>query len=72
MHIKIAVMTGAKKESVKARKAGGYAIAVSVLPERGEANSRALELLREHLGPSVRILRIVSGHHSPHKTVLAE
>lgn len=69
MHIKIAVTTGAKKESVKARTAGGYAIAVSALPERGEANARALELLRAHLGPSVRVLRIVSGHHGSHKVV---
>lgn len=72
MHIKIVVTTEAKKESVRERKAGEYAIAVSVAAERGLANARALALLRAHLGSSIRIMRIVSGHHSPHKTILAE
>ncbi|MFA6158245.1 MAG: DUF167 domain-containing protein [Candidatus Paceibacterota bacterium] len=72
MHLKITVTTETKKESVREKKAGEYAVAVSVAPERGLANARALKLLRAHLGPSKRVIRIVSGHHSPHKTVLVE
>jgi len=71
MHIKISVRTDSKREFVLEEK-DGYVVAVSVPAERGMANDRALELLRRHLGDSKRVIKIESGHHSPHKVVLVE
>jgi len=72
MYIKVYVNVGAKKESVKEEKSNEYLVAVNMPAERGLANTRALELLRAYFGTSKRVIRIVSGHHSPHKIVLIE
>lgn len=72
MYVKVYVNAGATKELVKEEKNGQYLIAVNVPAERGLANTRALELLRAYIGKSKRVIRIVSGHHSPHKIVLIE
>ena len=71
MHIKVSVRTDSKREFVREEK-DGFLVAVAVPPERGLANDRVLELLRKHLGPSKRVIKIESGHHSPHKVILIE
>ena len=72
MYIKVYVNASAKKETVKEEKKDEYLISVNVPAERGLANRRALELLRAHLRTSFRVIKIVSGHHSPHKIILIE
>lgn len=72
MYIKVYVTAGAKNESVKEEKKDEYLVMVNMPAERGLANARALELLRAHFGTSKRVIKIVSGHHSPHKIVLIE
>jgi uncharacterized protein YggU (UPF0235/DUF167 family) len=71
MHIKVSVRTDSKREFVKIEK-DSYLVAVSMPAERGLANDRVLELLRIHLGPTKRVIKIESGHHSPHKVILVE
>jgi len=72
MYIKVYVNAGAKRELVKEEKPDEYLVAVNVPAERGLANARALQLLCAHFGVSKRVIKIVSGHHSPHKIVLVE
>ncbi|MFA6095855.1 MAG: DUF167 domain-containing protein [Candidatus Paceibacterota bacterium] len=72
MYAKVSVRTGSKKEFVKQEGPDAYLIAVAAPPERGLANERVIELLREHIGGERLMLRIVSGHHSPHKIVSIE
>ena len=74
MYIRVSVRTDAKVEFVKEEGENSYLIAVKASPERGLANERVLGLLREHLGAEKKrlIIRIVSGHHSPHKLISIE
>lgn len=72
MYIKIHVLADSKRENIEKESEDSYAISVSTPAERGLANKRALELLRSHLGPSKRVIKIVSGHQSPHKIVSVE
>ncbi len=70
MFIKINVKTGAKKESVKKISDDKLEISVKEPAEKGLANERVLELVREHLKEyNVKEVRLVSGHHSPHKII---
>ncbi len=71
MYIKVFVCPEARIEGVQS-DGDGYTISVDAPASRGLANKRALELLRCYLGPTQRVIRIVSGHHSPHKIVLIE
>lgn len=71
MYIKILVCPDARTESVQG-DGEEYIVSVGVPASRGLANKRALELLRCNLGPSKKVIRIVSGHHSPHKIILIE
>lgn len=74
MYIRVSVRTDAKVEFVKKEGDARYLIAVKASPERGLANERVLELLREHFGSESErlIIRIASGHHSPHKLISIE
>lgn len=74
MYIRVSVRTDAKVEFVKKEGDTSYLIAVKASPERGLANERVLELLREYLGGGEKrlIIRIAGGHHSPHKLISIE
>jgi uncharacterized protein YggU (UPF0235/DUF167 family) len=78
MYIRVSVRTDAGVEFVKKESDNSYLIAVKVSPERGLANERVVELLRDHLSinsPSKGrrlVIRIASGHHSPHKLISIE
>ena len=65
--IKIKVTTGSKKEGVEELGENNYAVSVKVKAERNQANIRALELLNNHLKLPPRSIRLISGHHHPHK-----
>jgi hypothetical protein len=80
MYIKVKVKTGSKKEQIKKISEDIFEIEVKVPAEKGLANKRILELVREYfkarLGDdkvgqvyNVREVRLVSGHHSPHKII---
>ena len=67
MYIKVHVVTESKQEVVTEKDDLLY-VSVREKAQQGLANRRMLELLRARFGTRTEI-RIVSGHHSPHKIV---
>lgn len=69
MYIKVHVIPKSREETVK-EKEGILYVSVREKAEQGAANRRMLELVRSHFGGAEgKRLKIVSGHHSPHKIV---
>ncbi|OHA28052.1 MAG: hypothetical protein A3D56_00025 [Candidatus Taylorbacteria bacterium RIFCSPHIGHO2_02_FULL_45_35] len=69
MYIKVHVQAGVKEEKFEKVAPDSFEVAVRQKAERGMANDRVLELVREHFGRSVGAIRIISGHHSPTKII---
>lgn len=67
MYIKVQVIPESREEAVQ-EKGGVLYVSVREKAEQGAANRRMLELLRVRFGQGKR-LRIVSGHHAPHKII---
>ncbi len=65
MYIKINVAAGEKREVINKTSLDHYDISVREPAERNLANKRILDIVRE-MYPK-RLVRIVSGHHSPSK-----
>lgn len=67
MYIKVQVIPESKEETVSEK---GEVLYVSVRDKaaQGAANRRMLQLVQAKFGPGKR-LRIVSGHHFPHKLI---
>lgn len=61
------VVAGAKKENFTCDAPDHCTITVRQQAERNMANTRVRELVASHYGCTVSAVRIVSGHHSPHK-----
>jgi len=72
MYIKIHVQAGVKEEKFEKVAPDSFEVAVRQKAERGMANARVLELVREHLRGQSGAIRIVSGHHSPTKIISIE
>lgn len=68
-YIKVRVKTGQKKESVLEKSATSFSISVKEKAERNAANVRIIKIIAERLGVPIKKVRIVSGHHSPSKTL---
>ncbi len=68
MHIKVKVKTDSKKESVTKKAPDSYIISVKEPAERGQANKRVVELLRNNF-KGYNEIKIISGHHSPSKII---
>ncbi len=69
MFVKIKIIVGAKEESFKRISDDRFEVSVRELPERGFANNRLLELVREHFRVYNGSIRIVSGHHKSNKII---
>jgi len=69
MYIKIKVIAGAKKEKVIKKNDDHFEMSVKEPAERGLANKRVTELVREYFKVYNGDVRIVSGHHSPSKII---
>ena len=67
MYLKVKVTANAKREKVERVKEGVFEIAVKEKTERNMANKKVLELVAKHYKVPVGKVRIVSGHHRPHK-----
>jgi uncharacterized protein (TIGR00251 family) len=65
MYIKVKVVTKAKKEKVEEVAVDHLEIWVKEPAENNRANERILEIIRAKYPR--RMVRIVSGHHSPSK-----
>ncbi len=68
MYIKIKVQAGAKKEKFEKISKDHFSISIKEPAERGLANKRVIELVREYF-KVYNDVRIVSGHHSPGKII---
>jgi uncharacterized protein (TIGR00251 family) len=67
MLIAVRVTTAARRESVVKENDSRYAVSVLEKPERGLANKRVLEIMRNlYPGKSVKL---VHGQHSPSKII---
>ena len=67
MYIKLRVIPGSKKEEITVLSEDTFRILVKEEAEHNQANIRVLELMKERF-PG-KIIRIVSGHHSPSKII---
>lgn len=68
MYIHATVHTKTKKEEVVENKPGYFDVWIKEPAERGLANKKVLELLRNHLKIKGQ-MKIVSGHHHPKKMI---
>ncbi len=67
MYIRVNAVPGSKKESVTKLAPDRYHIHVKEPAERNMANNRIKALLARELGLKEGVVRLVSGHRSPHK-----
>ena len=72
MYIKVVVQTGARKESIHKTSVDHFKISVREKAERNMANKRILELIANHFKISTKKVRIINGHHHPHKLLIVE
>jgi uncharacterized protein YggU (UPF0235/DUF167 family) len=69
-YIQVRATAGAKKESIEAVGTNKWRVSVRAKAERGSANARIKEVLAEHLGIEVKMLRLVKGATSSSKLFL--
>ncbi|OHA21315.1 MAG: hypothetical protein A2849_03200 [Candidatus Taylorbacteria bacterium RIFCSPHIGHO2_01_FULL_51_15] len=67
MYIKVHVIPESREEGI-AEKGELLYVSVACEARQGAANRRMLELLRAKFGAGAE-LRIVGGHHAPHKII---
>jgi uncharacterized protein YggU (UPF0235/DUF167 family) len=72
MYIKVKVTASAKKEFLSKKSEDTFLISVKEPAEQNQANKRILELIAGYFGISSKCVRIISGHHSPHKILSLE
>lgn len=72
IYIKATVATGVKKESILAKKPDHFEISVKEKAEKNMANKKVIELLASYFKLSEKKIRIVNGHHHPHKLLVVD
>lgn len=72
MYIKAIVKAGMKKENVKQTSPDHFEISVQEKPERNMANKRIVWLIANFFQVPIKKVRIVNGHHHPHKLLVIE
>ncbi len=69
MYIKAIVTAGARKEKFVKKSEDTFEISVKEKAERNMANKRVVELVSEHFATPKGRVRIINGHHHPHKLI---
>lgn len=72
MYIKAVVVADAKKEKFTEKSKDHFDISVKEKAEKNMANKRVIELLALHFKVSARKVRIINGHHHPHKLLAVD
>ncbi|MFA6324748.1 MAG: DUF167 domain-containing protein [Candidatus Paceibacterota bacterium] len=72
IYIKVIVTTGVKKESIIEKKSNYFEISVKEKAERNMANKRVVEIIANYFKVSVKKVRIINGHHHPHKLLVVD
>lgn len=67
MYIKVSVMTEQKREEFRKISADSFEARLTEEAKQNRANRRLIELVREYFKMPTGVVRIVSGHRSPHK-----
>ena len=67
MRIKVKVKSNAKKEEIKKIDEDYYEVRVTVVPEKGKANKRVIEILSKHFKIPKSKIRLVRGETSREK-----
>jgi len=69
MYIKVIVISGAKKEKFVKKTEDVFEVSVKEKAERNMANKRVAELISENFLIPVNKIKIINGHHHPHKLI---
>jgi uncharacterized protein YggU (UPF0235/DUF167 family) len=72
IYIKTVVTAGAKKESILVKKPDHFEISVKEKAGRNLANQKVIELLANYFKVPIKKVRIVNGHHHPHKLLVVD
>ena len=72
MYIKVLVLTEQKREEFRKISGDSFEARLTEEAKQNLANKRLLEFVREHFKMPTGVVRIVSGHHSPHKILGVE
>ncbi|OGI10926.1 MAG: hypothetical protein A2Y40_10475 [Candidatus Margulisbacteria bacterium GWF2_35_9] len=67
--INVKVISNAKKEEIILEDNSHLKVKLSIVPEKGKANKRLIELLSEYFNVSKSRLRIVSGEFNKNKII---
>lgn len=71
-YIKVIVSTNMKKDSVVKKSVDHFLISVKEKPENNTANKKVIELLSSFFEISKNKIRIINGHHHPHKLLVLD
>lgn len=71
-YIKVIAKTKAKKENIIQKSENHFEINVKEKAEKNMANKRIIELLSVYFDVPFGKIRIVNGHHHPHKLLVLE
>ena len=66
------VMAGAKKESMIQKSSDHFMISVKEKAEKNMANKKVIELLALYFKVPKSKVRIINGHHHPHKLLVID
>ena len=72
MYIKVVVRAGERKEELKQTKEDHFEIKVKEKAEKNMANRRVIEMLALFFKLPQNKIRVVNGHHHPHKLLVIE
>jgi len=72
MYIKVVVSSNMKKDSIIAKSVDHFDINVKDKAERNMANQKVIGLLASHFKVPKSKIRIVNGHHHPHKLLVID
>lgn len=71
-YIKVVVTTKSKKDNITAKSVDHFVINVKDKPENNMANKKIIDLLASYFKVSKEKIRIINGHHHPHKLLVID
>ncbi len=72
MYIKVVAKAGSKKENFIQKSKDHFEISVKEKAENNMANKRIIEILALYFKVSNGEVRIINGHHHPHKLLVVD
>ena len=69
MYLKVTVYPDSKVEELKPLSPDCFTVKVKVKAKMNLANNRLRELIADHFNLPVGKVKIISGHHHPHKII---